>query len=207
MVKFLAKQLANKCSANIDYNDLYSAGVEGLIKAVDNFDPKKGASLKTYANWRIKGQMYDFLRKQLPIGRHILDEQKILFKTLKQLTAELNRMPSTLEVCKKLNWSLEEYHAFIDKTKNIQLNSFEIGLHDRPYAIDYVEKLINCDYVMNLINTPGLLTSRQWEYLILYFFKDMTFKQIGKIFNRTESHACYIVNVALKILKDKASCL
>ncbi|MFN9065764.1 MAG: sigma-70 family RNA polymerase sigma factor, partial [Bdellovibrionales bacterium] len=110
LIKFIAQKIAVRLPSNIELDDLISAGVIGLMDAIEKYDPTRDNKFKTYAEFRVRGAILDELRSQDWVPRSIRDKAKILDKTMINLEQELGRSPSDEEVAKALQVSIEEFH-------------------------------------------------------------------------------------------------
>jgi RNA polymerase sigma factor for flagellar operon FliA len=102
LIKFIAQKIAVRLPSNIELDDLISAGVIGLMDAIEKYDPTRDNKFKTYAEFRVRGAILDELRSQDWVPRSIRDKAKILDKTMINLEQELGRSPSDEEVAKAL---------------------------------------------------------------------------------------------------------
>lgn len=98
----------------MNLDDLISAGIVGLMDAIEKWDPQRQTKLRTYAEFRIKGAILDELRNQDWISRTQRDRIKFLEKIVRDLEQDLGRSPSEQEIAQSLNMSLEEYQNFLN---------------------------------------------------------------------------------------------
>jgi RNA polymerase sigma factor for flagellar operon FliA len=108
-VRLLATRLHHRCPNQVDLDDLLSAGVVGLIQAVDRFKPERGYKLKTLAEHRIRGAMLDYLRKLDPLPRSVRRFIRQRDEVRTQLDRELGRAPEAVEVAEALGLQIDRY--------------------------------------------------------------------------------------------------
>lgn len=147
LISFLAKRYHQNYSVKgscLEISDLESVGVMGLIDAINKFSPLKKIKFKTYAEFRIKGQMIDHVRSLSFFPRSVLDKKKKLEKILVALRAKFLREPTVSEICEHSGLSLEEYYDLSSVVSDLQVSSIEsmtdrINTHgDHDVASDVV---------------------------------------------------------------------
>src|SRR6187402_2538534 len=106
LIRFVAQRIAARLPSNIDIDDLISAGVIGLMDAIEKYDPSRDNKFKTYAEFRIRGAILDELRSQDWVPRSVRDKSKLLDKTMVQLESELGRAATDEEVAARLQCSM-----------------------------------------------------------------------------------------------------
>src|ERR1044071_5648017 len=109
LIKFIAQKIAVRLPSNIEFDDLVSSGVIGLMDAIDKYDPTRDNKFKTYAEFRIRGAILDELRAQDWVPRSVRDKAKLLDRTMIELEAELGRSAQDEEVANKLNMTMDEF--------------------------------------------------------------------------------------------------
>ena len=115
LVKFVAGRLNIYLGQNVEYEDLVSYGVFGLIDAIDKFDLKKGVKFETYASLRIRGAIIDNIRKLDWVPRSLRQKNKEIEKTIMELESELGRTATDEELAQKMNISIDELHEIYKK--------------------------------------------------------------------------------------------
>ncbi|MEN0058775.1 MAG: sigma-70 family RNA polymerase sigma factor, partial [Bdellovibrio sp.] len=121
LIKFIAQKIAVRLPSNIELDDLISAGVIGLMDAIEKYDSTRDNKFKTYAEFRIRGAILDELRAQDWVPRSIRDKAKLLDKTMVQLEADLGRTPTDEEIAKTLNVSIDEFHDLVNQVRPVSL--------------------------------------------------------------------------------------
>ncbi len=216
LIKFIAQKIAARLPANIELDDLISAGVIGLMDAIDKYDPSRDNKFKTYAEFRVRGAILDELRAQDWVPRSIRDKAKLLDKTMIHLETELGRLASDEEMAQALNCSLEEYHDLLNQVKPVSLLSIDdaqtFSNVDKKSILNLLEgtKLnnphvqLNMKFVKKVVaDAIGELPERQRLVLSLYYYEDLNLKEIGKVLRVTESRVSQLHAQAVARLRNK----
>jgi len=125
-VHFIAARIHEKLPANVELDDLISAGIVGLLAAVDNFDPSKNASLKTYAEYKIRGAVLDSIRGLDGIPTHKRKRVKMVQEAMRSAERKLQRTPGEEEIAAELKISLAEYQQWVVELRAVSLGSLEV---------------------------------------------------------------------------------
>ena len=125
LIKFVAQKIAARLPANIELDDLISAGVMGLMDAIEKYDPTRDNKFKTYAEFRIRGAILDELRSQDWVPRSVRDKAKLVDRTIIQLEAELGRIATDEEISKAMAISVDELHEIMNEVKPVSLLSID----------------------------------------------------------------------------------
>ncbi|MCX7977758.1 MAG: FliA/WhiG family RNA polymerase sigma factor [Bdellovibrionaceae bacterium] len=222
LIKFIAQKISFRLPASIELDDLISAGVIGLMDAIDKYDPTRDNKFKTYAEFRIRGAILDELRSQDWVPRSVRDKSKQLDKMIVQLEQELGRQPTDEEVASSLNISVEEYHALLNQIKPVSLLSIDeasFSNTDKKSILNLLEgsRLANPLNQLNLKAVKDIiakaieeLPERQRLVLSLYYFEDLNLKEIGQVLRVTESrvsqlHAQAVQRLRLKLVSTLES--
>jgi RNA polymerase sigma factor for flagellar operon FliA len=198
LVKYNAERIWQRLPDGVDLDDLISAGVFGLMDAIDAFDLGRGVKFETYCVPRIRGAMLDELRTMDWVPRLVRSKASKLEEARKALEAQLGRPPRPDEMSEHLQVSLEEYHKMVgDATavSQVSLNKKwyetdsykdvrEIDILEDKKAEDPTHRLQNRD-LMRLV-TRGLNRNERL-IIILYYYEDMTMKEIGATLDLSES--------------------
>ena len=110
LVHYIANKLVSFSSPTLDKDDLYSAGIIGLLEAIERYDPEKNSEFKAYAGLRIKGSVIDEIRRFDWVPRSVRKKAKLLDSTIHRLFSELHRLPSDDEIAEELELTIEEYY-------------------------------------------------------------------------------------------------
>lgn len=216
LIKFVAQKIAVRLPSNIELDDLISAGVIGLMDAIDKYDPTRDNKFKTYAEFRIRGAILDELRAQDWVPRSIRDKAKLLDKTMAQLEIELGHAPSEEETAKALNITVEEFYDLVNQVRPVSLlsidNSQSFSNDDHKSILNLLEgsKLNNPFNQLNMKSIKEVvaqaieeLPERQRLVLSLYYYEDLNLKEIGQVLRVTESRVSQLHAQAVARLRVK----
>ncbi|NLD93414.1 MAG: FliA/WhiG family RNA polymerase sigma factor [Fibrobacter sp.] len=218
LVKYITNRLAINLPKSVDRNDLTSAGVLGLIKAVETFEPERGFKFETYAGHKIRGAILDELRALDWVPRSVRQKSRELQKVFAKLENELGRAPYDDEVCESMNITIQEYEEMLAEVTPTTIISLEEAMPDRGSdskelrIIDTIEdpgsdnplkelgfaevKEILKDAIMNLPEKEKLVVA-------LYHYEELTLKEIGVVLDITESRVSQIHSKAILKLRAK----
>ncbi|MEW6006550.1 MAG: FliA/WhiG family RNA polymerase sigma factor [bacterium] len=214
LVKYIAGRVAIG-APNFDYNDLISYGIIGLIDAIEKFDPNQGFVFQTYASKRIRGAIIDELRALDWVPRLMRKRAKELEDTYIKLEKRYGRPATEEEVCEELEITKEEFNQIlldISGTTIISLDEVWYITEDN-YKILGIETIKapqsqNPEVIMEkeevkdiLAGAISRLSEKERETIALYYYEDLTLKEIGKVLNVTESRACQLHANAITKLK------
>lgn len=218
-IKYTAYRLAWRLPRQLTVDDLISVGIMGLLDAVDRFDPSRQTTLRTYAEYRIRGAMLDELRSAEWTPRHLQKRINDLKSTYSKLEKKLGRPPSEEEVAEEMGIEIEELYKLLqDASGSITLSLEEIEtrmdssgngdynihehLQDRS-ADDPLTMTEKADTRRKLLEAIDKLPEREKLILSLYYWEELTFKEIGKILNISESRVSQLHSQALLMMKSK----
>lgn len=216
LIRFIAQKIAVRLPSNIELDDLISAGVIGLMDAIDKYDPSRDNKFKTYAEFRVRGAILDELRAQDWVPRSIRDKAKLLDKTLVHLEADLGRTATDEEVSKALNISVDEFHDLVNQVRPISLLSIDdaqtFSNTDKKSILNLLEgSKTNSPYNQLNLKTvkefvaKGIeeLPERQRLVLSLYYYEDLNLKEIGQVLRVTESRVSQLHAQAVQRLRAR----
>ena len=213
LVKLVAGRLSMYLGYNVEYDDLVGYGTFGLIDAVDKFDFTKGVKFETYASLRIRGAILDQIRKMDWIPRSIRQKQRKIDIACQNLEIRHGRMASDEEIAQELEITVDELETWQNQTKVtniISLDEFmEQGTetkveqslttnYDQPDRIYEKQELKDI-----LIKTLETLTEKEKRVIILYYYEELTLKEISRILEVSESRISQLHTKALQKMKIK----
>lgn len=213
LVKLVAGRLSMYLGYNVDYDDLVSYGIFGLIDAIDKFDYSKGYKFETYASLRIRGAILDQIRKMDWIPRSIRQKQRKLENAYQSLETRFGKNVTDDELARELDISIEELEDWQNQTKITNIISLDEFLEqgseskseqyfattfDQPETI--VEKQELKEILTKVLDT---LTEKEKKVIILYYYEDLTLKEISKILEVSESRISQLHTKALQKMKAK----
>lgn len=213
LVKGVARSVSSRLPRTVDPEDLASAGVCGLLKAIDNFDPTRGTRFETYCRMRVKGSMLDELRKQDWIPREARNREARLNAEARRLKEHLGRDPSDGEMAEALDLSVAELRATILRltfSSIISIHSFEYdgqvcarkrNGNGMPLFEEEPPEIVHRQEITKRIYE--CLTQLEKMTIMLYYHESMTMKEIGGLINISESRVCQIITRMLMRLKVK----
>lgn len=213
LVKLVAGRLSMYLGYNVEYEDLVSYGIFGLIDAIDKFDYTKAVKFETYASLRIRGAILDQIRKMDWIPRTIRQRQKQIDAVMRQVESEKGRAATDEEIAIGLGISNDEYLEWQSKmkiTNIVSLNEFlEQGseIPNAPSASRHFimpeEAVEQEELKVMLADSLKLLTEKERRVVELYYYEDLTLKEISHILEVTESRVSQLHTKALQKMKTK----
>ncbi len=216
LIKFIAQRIAVRLPPHIEIDDLISAGVIGLMDAIDKYDPTRDIKFKTYAEFRIRGSILDELRAQDWVPRSIRDKSKMLDRTIVGMEAEMGRSATDEEVAERLGMTMEEFYDLVNQVRPVSLLSIDDSTTfsnvDKKSILNLLEgcKFNNPYNQLNLKLVKEVVTGaiedlpeRQRLVLSLYYYEDLSLKEIGMILRVTESRVSQLHAQAIARLRAK----
>lgn len=222
LVRYVVSNMNIYVNDQSDYDDLIGWGIEGLIDAIDRFDPDRGVKFKTYAIIRIRGSIYDKLREMDWIPRSVRQIEKEYQKAVSELQYELGEKPTEEMIAERLGFSLEELKENALKLQNAKnyISSLDnvifpdssssensITLEDVlevPYEDANPETLaIKNEIIEKIKEAIKELPEKELQVIMLYYHEELTLKEIGAILNVTESRVSQLHARALELLREK----
>ncbi|NFQ84522.1 FliA/WhiG family RNA polymerase sigma factor [Clostridium sporogenes] len=213
LVKYIASRVIIGKTKYIEYEDLVSYGMIGLMDALNKFDESKGMKFSTYASIRIKGSMIDELRRNSPISKGAMDKLNRYNEAIERLQKKLNKEPNLIQIADELNISLKEVSEienYINYISVISLEDLIFSSEDEvpligtikdeksPSPEKHVEENEQLDYLAKAIK---LLNEKDRLVVTLYYYEELTLKEIGKILSVSESRVCQLHSRAIIHLK------
>ena len=200
LVRLIARRIHERLPQHVLVEDLYSAGVVGLIDASRKFDPSKDAKFSTYAQFRIRGAILDNLRSLDWAPRELRLKGRAIEEAIQRLTARLERSPDEAEIAKELGTGLADYHSLLGELKRLEIGS----LHEQRWKDSDEEELaylpsapeddplFRClagEMQQRLIDAIDALPERERLVLTLYYYEELTMKEIALALNVAASRA------------------
>lgn len=215
VIRSMAHRLAFRLPAYLDAEDLVSVGIIGLMDAMEKYDPAREAKFKTYAEFRIRGAMLDEIRSMDWIPRSVHERITLLQKTYTELLNRHGRPPTEEEVAAELKMSLQELDDFLTRSRGAVVVSLDdLGVQDQegnkilamltdPSQPDPLASLVHERERQVLGQAIQELAEKERLVLTLYYFEELTMKEIGQILKVTESRVCQIHSKAILHLKAR----
>jgi RNA polymerase sigma factor for flagellar operon FliA len=205
LVSTVMGRLAMTLPDHVDHDDLYSAGLVGLLQALRNYNPACGTSFETYARVRVRGAMLDELRRMDWVPRTVHEKARRIQETMSQLEQKLGRTPSEAEMAKALDMAPGKYSELLDEIRPAAficldaVGSSEEGDTGSLYEVvadaaddGTVEQVSQRELKKIILERLKELPDMQRKVLALYYGEDMHLREIAEVFNLTESRICQI---------------
>ncbi len=210
LVKLVAGRLSMYLGYNVEYDDLVGYGVFGLIDAIDKYDNMKAVKFETYASLRIRGAILDQIRKMDWIPRTIRQKQKKIDAAIEN---EKGRAATDEEIAKSLGISDEEYLSWQSQMKVtgvVSLDEFMESGTEAPaqqnsqQRFETPEEVIEKEEMKKVLGQAlELLTEKEKKVILLYYYEDLTLKEISNVLEVSESRISQLHTRALQKLKSK----
>jgi RNA polymerase sigma factor for flagellar operon FliA len=214
LVRHVVERVAATLPRNVDHEDLYSAGVLGLLDAHAKFDTGKGVKFETYAVWRIKGAVLDQLRALDWASRSMRRKARNLDGVTRKLDQKLGRAASEDEVARELKMSREDFYRLLDHVRGAVLVSLDESrgndgddqstLADHladPNVVDHEARLEDDQTRRVLLHTIDQLPEQERLVVALYYYEHLTLKEIGRTLGISESRVSQVHTRAMSRLK------
>lgn len=215
LVKLVAGRLSMYLGYNVEYEDLVSYGIFGLIDAIDKFDYMKEIKFETYASLRIRGSILDQIRKMDWIPRTIRQKQKKIDSVIKDIELNTGRSATDEEIAKGLGISEEEYLDWQSQMKItgvVSLNEYmeqgsdvsqDYGKHTAARFESPEENIEKQELTKVLGEALELLTEKEQKVITLYYYEELTLKEISHVLEVSESRISQLHTRALQKMKTK----
>ena len=220
MVRFLARRIHERLPQHVDIEDLVSAGVVGLMDAFSKFDPAKKVQFRSYAQFRIRGAILDSLRTLDWSPRELRRKGRAVEEAIRVLTARMGHAPNEAEVSTEMELDLEEYQQLLGDLKGLEIGTLHMernedsGEEEMAYIPGRPEEdpLFRClrgELEERLAEAIQNLPDRERLVMSLYYYEEMTMREIGLALGVVESrvsqvHASAVVHLRAA-LKDLAA--
>lgn len=217
LVKYIAGRIAISLPKSVELDDLINAGVVGLIESYNNFDPSKGVKFESYASLRIRGAILDELRAIDWAPRSTRAKSREMERTISSLENRLGRSPTDSEIAENLDISLNDLYKLLEdlsSTTLLSLDELTYGSDDdKPVAlVDTVRASDSSDALTNLereemqtilVDSIEFLSEQERLVIALYYYEELTLKEIGQVMELSESRVSQIHTKAVLSLRAK----
>lgn len=216
LVKIIAHQVAVHLPPHIEIEDLISAGTIGLLEALERFDKSKGVQFKTFASIRIRGAIMDELRTMDWMTRSMREKSNMLERAYSEVENLTGRPAETEEVAEHLDISTDELHDLLRQVSALSLFSLEdMGVRGDDEALDILEAIEDpegkdpmvlariSELKAETIKAVEGLKEKERLVISLYYYDELTLKEIGKVLDITESRVCQIHSETMLKLKGR----
>lgn len=217
LVKYIAGRIAIGLPKSVELDDLINAGVVGLIEAYNNFDKSKGVKFESYASMRIRGSILDELRAIDWAPRSTRARSREVEKAIASLENRLGRSPTEEEIAENLDISLGDLYKLLDDVSSTTLRSLDeltygsnddkpvplidtLQSHERSDALSDLER----DEMRKLlVESIELLSEQERLVIALYYYEELTLKEIGQVMELSESRVSQIHTKSVLSLRAK----
>lgn len=214
IVRYAAERIRTKLPDEVDVDDLVSSGIFGLMDAVNAFDPGRGVKFETYCAARIRGAILDELRSLDWVPRLVRSRAHKLNDAVASLESSLGRKPNEKELAQEMKLPMDEFRRLQQDAKAVGLVSlsrkwFETDSHKDVREIDVLEdkrsddplRVANRKDIKDLV-TRGLNRAERL-IILLYYFEEMTMKEIGETLDLSESRVSQMHSAVLARLRNQ----
>lgn len=207
LIKYAARAINLPSRCLFDNDDLMSIGIIGLVEAIERFDPRRGVKFETFASQRIRGVMLDEIRKIDWLPRSVRDKYKKASKSLSELDMD---SVNGDKYARAINMSISEFEQIKGYLANAEAVSLTRAIGDDMTLEDVigsdsevVEQFEDEELKEQLVRSLKLLPERERMVVTLYYYEELTFKEIGKTLGISESRVSQIHSEVISKLKEQ----
>jgi len=211
-VKFLADRMAAKLPPSVERDDLYGAGVIGLVDAAERYDASRGVAFTTFAETRIRGAILDSLRSLDWASRSTRRRAKGVEAAYAEIEQEVGRAATEEEVAKHLDIPIQELHMMLQEISGLQVSNLDERDDENGMTLlDTVrgttatpdEEYEDSERRKLLANAISNLPERERNVIALYYKEELTMKEIGSVLSITESRVSQLRSQAIVRLRNQ----
>jgi RNA polymerase sigma factor for flagellar operon FliA len=214
LVRFVARRIYERLPQHIDFEDLVSAGIIGLVDAYGKFDSAKNVQFRSYAQFRIRGAILDSLRSLDWGSRELRRKAREIEAAVQRLTQRLGERPQENQIAEELGMPLREYQHVLCELKNLEISSLhelhaedsseeEIAFVPAAPEEDPFFRCVQREKTEHLAAAIRNLPEREARILSLYYMEGMTLREIGAVIGLAESRVSQIRTAAIHQLRMK----
>ena len=217
LVKYVAGRLGSGLPAHVDESDLVSYGLLGLISAIERYDPERDIKFETYAMARIKGAIIDELRALDWVPRSVRSRAREIERAIAELESRLGRAPTDDEIATKIGISTEELEESLTDISRSSIAALDelwsgSGEGDQVSLLDTIEDttgprpaeaLDETELREALADAIARLPEREKLVVTLYYYEELTLREIGEVLGVTESRVSQLHTKAVLRLKAR----
>lgn len=213
LVKLVAGRLSMYLGHNVEFDDLVSYGIFGLIDAIDKFDMDKNVKFETYASLRIRGAILDQIRKMDWIPRTVRQRQRKIDDAMKAVEMRTGKAATDEELATELGLSGDEllnWQSQLKVTNVVSLNEFEengpepvMDARGNSHFAQPEDVVAEEELKVTLTEALDLLTEKERRVIELYYYEDLTLKEISKVLEVSESRVSQLHTKALLKMRKR----
>ena len=218
LVKYVAGRMSTGLPAHVEESDLISYGLLGLISAIERFEPEREIKFETFAMTRIKGSIIDELRSLDWVPRSVRAKAREIEKANAKLEHQLHRAPTDAEVAAELDMSLEDFQETLTRISNSSVVALDelwtlsdasgdqVSLLDTiqdPDAVDPAHAMDATEMKDRLADAIARLPEREKLVVALYYYENLTLREIGEVLGVTESRVSQLHTKAVLALRSR----
>lgn len=210
LVKLVAGRLSMYLGYTVEYDDLVSYGIFGLIDAIDKFDYLKGIKFETYASLRIRGAILDQIRKMDWIPRSVRQKQKQIDAAISKIEKDTNKNATDEDIASELGITIDEYYTWEGQTKLSNVTSLDEFIeqgsdvkNDHNHMADTEPEKVMEQNDLKRILAEALeeLTEKERKVVLLYYYEELTLKEVSRVLEVSESRVSQLHTKALQKMK------
>lgn len=213
LVNIISGRMYNYYGSKIDFDDLVGYGILGLIDSIDKFDLTKNIKFETYAQIRIRGAIIDNIRKLDWIPRSLRKKSRDVQTAIVKLENKLGRNPTNLEIANLLDIELDEFELLLADISSFNVSSLEeLLLNKGDYIMENHNSSNNPEQAFQELEIKELLTNaiegllnNEKKVISLYYYEELTYKEIGLILDLSESRISQIHSKSILKIKNYLS--
>lgn len=213
LVKLVAGRLSMYLGYNVEYDDLCGYGIFGLIDAIDKYDCGKNVKFETYASLRIRGSILDQIRKMDWIPRSLRQKQRKIDAAMTKIENEKGRIATDEELAAEMGISVEEYNTWQEQAKVANIVSLDEFIENGsevkmdPSGNSYFEQpdvaVEKEELKKKIAEALDTLTEKEKYVITLYYYEDMTLKEISRVLEVSESRVSQLHTRSVQKLKER----
>src|ERR1700688_2176360 len=218
-VRYIARRIHERLPRHVPFEDLVHSGVIGLIDALNKFDLSKHVQFSSYAKFRIRGAILDGLRELDWSPRELRRKGRLVESTYSELSGKLGRAPSEMEIAQQMGLNLRELQLLLAELDGLELSSLRIesSRDGKPEDLtDYVPskpedtpffQCLRCETKHLLERAISELPEKEQRVLALYYYEELTMKEVGVALGIGESRVSQIHSLAMVRLRSRLNAL
>lgn len=213
-VRYIARRIHERLPQHVQLEDLVQAGVLGLIDAVHKYDPGKKVQFKSYAKFRIRGAILDSLRELDWSPRDLRRKARQIEEATARVSAKVGRSATDAEIAEELEMGLDEFQQVIAELDGLDLGSLHVESPNDGHEDDLCEYLpgdpeqspyflcLRSEIKQRLAGAISALTEKEQQVLSLYYYEELTMKEVGAVLGIGESRVSQIHTLAMLRLRS-----